>query len=87
MAINQIYNIAFGERTTLKELWQYIQNAADVKLAATYGPNRIGDIPHSLADISKANKLSTYDPKYDVKNGLKLAFEWYKSKLKSEILN
>lgn len=82
-ALNQIYNVAFGERTTLNELWEYIQSAAHVSLAANYGPNRVGDIPHSLADISKAKKLLGYSPNYDVKEGLKIAFDFYQNSIKN----
>lgn len=77
-AVNQIYNIAFGERTNLNELWQYIQEAANIGLAAKHGPNRVGDIPHSLADISKAKSLLEYNPKFSVRKGLLFAFNWYK---------
>lgn len=77
-AVNQIYNIAFGGQTTLNELWEYIQAAAGVDIAATHGSNRAGDIPHSLADISKAKRMMGYEPKYDVKGGLALAYDWYK---------
>lgn len=78
-AINQIYNIAFGKRTTLNELWEYIQDANRKILLPQYGPTRSGDVPHSLADISKAEKLLNYKPSIDVKDGLKTAFKWYKS--------
>ena len=80
-AVNEIYNIAFGERTTLNELWKYIQDSIGIDLEASHGPNRVGDIPHSLADIEKAKKLLQYSPKYDVSNGLKNALEWYKEQL------
>ncbi len=81
-AVNQIYNIAFGERTTLNELWQYIQEAANINLKAQYGPNRAGDIPHSLANISKGRELLNYNPKVSVRQGLKKAYDYYQSKLK-----
>lgn len=76
-AVNEVYNVAFGQRTTLNELWQYICDALDVTIAPIYGPNRAGDIPHSLADISKAKKGIDYDPEYSVKEGLEKATEWY----------
>lgn len=76
-AVNQVYNIAFGERTTLNELWQYICEAACNELDAIHGPNRVGDIPHSLADVSKAKDLLGYNPIFSVRDGLKVAFDWY----------
>tara|TARA_B110000046_G_scaffold34755_1_gene37723 strand:+ start:4493 stop:5470 length:978 start_codon:yes stop_codon:yes gene_type:complete len=79
--VNQIYNIAYGQSTTLLELWQYIQDAVDVKLDAEFGPFRVGDIPHSLADISKAQTRLGYEPKFDVSVGLKNTCEWYKKVL------
>ena len=80
-AFNQIYNIAYGDRTTLNELWRYIQKVVAVELAAIHGPSRLGDIPHSLADISKAKQRLKYQPDFDVKTGLKLAYQWYVQKL------
>lgn len=76
-AINQVYNIAFGERTTLNELFEYIKEVAGSDLAPKYGAERAGDVRHSLADISKAKKLLGYDPAISVKQGLKIAYEWY----------
>ncbi len=78
-AVNQIYNVAFGERTTLKELWNAIKELSGTSIDAIHRPNRVGDIPHSLANISKAKELIGYQPKFDVKSGLSKAFDWYKS--------
>ena len=77
-AVNQVYNIAFGERTTLNELFEFIKEVAGSDLAPKYGPERSGDVKHSLADISKAKKLLNYNPQVSVKDGLKEAFEWYR---------
>ncbi len=77
-AINQIYNIAFGQSTTLNQLFQYITEIAGVSILPNYGPNRAGDIPHSLASIDKAQKLLDYQPNINVKDGLKLTFDWNK---------
>lgn len=77
-AINQVYNIACGERTTLNELWQHIRIVTDSKVDATHGPNRSGDIPHSLASIEKAKSLLGYHGKIKLKEGLENAFEFYK---------
>lgn len=82
-AVNQIYNTAFGERTTLNQLVSYLKeflSALDPHIASiepTHGPNRAGDIPHSLASIEKARKLLGYDPQYSMKDGLKEAVKWY----------
>lgn len=75
--VNQIYNIACGERTTLTELWETIKELTNSDVEASYGTNRVGDIPHSLANISKAKELLTYTASVKVKKGLKHAFEWY----------
>ncbi len=82
-AVNQVYNTAFGERTTLNQLVGYLkeylsQYDADIQsVEVKHGPNRKGDIPHSLADITKARTLLGYDPKYSMKEGLKEAVKWY----------
>lgn len=80
-AINQIYNIAFGQRTTLNELWNVICKVVMKEIAVNYGPNRVGDIPHSLADISKAKELLGYDPQFDVLRGIQNSYEWYKKNI------
>lgn len=82
-AINTVYNTAYGERTTLNQLINYIQcflseldpAIADVKII--YGPNRQGDIPHSLANVDKAKKLLGYNPKYSMRDGLEETIKWY----------
>ncbi len=82
-AINTVYNTAFEERTTLNELFEALRDAmaksvpAIAVIDATYGENRLGDIPHSLADISKAKSLLGYDPQYSIAQGLNEAAEWY----------
>lgn len=82
-AVNQIYNTAFGERTTLNQLVGYLQeflgakDAAILNIEPTHGPNRAGDIPHSLACIDKAKNLMGYAPKYSMRDGLKEAVDWY----------
>ena len=77
-AINQIYNIAFGERTTLNELWINIKQVSETKAEAIYGNNRVGDIPHSLAEINKARLLLDYAPTIGIKSGLRQTFNWFK---------
>lgn len=80
-AKNQIYNIACGNRTTLNELWDYICESAGKDIKPNYGPNRIGDIPHSLADIGKAKRLLGYDPAVQIKEGIQRSFDWYSKSL------
>lgn len=88
-AINTVYNVAYGERTTLNELVGILKEYLtefDEKIAvidAEHGPTRQGDVPHSLASIEKAKRLLGYDPKYDIKTGLKEAIVWYWENLKS----
>lgn len=82
-AINQIYNTAVGDRTTLNDLVSYLKEFLSVydkeiaKVEVIHGPNRAGDIPHSLASIEKAEKLLGYKPAYNVRDGLKEAVKWY----------
>lgn len=82
-AVNQIYNTAYGERTTLNQLVSYLREFLGVKdpeiltIEPTHGPNRAGDIPHSLASIEKARSLMGYAPKYSMRDGLREAVEWY----------
>lgn len=83
-AINQIYNVACGERTTLKQLWSFITTVKGEDIAAKYGPTREGDIPHSLADITKIQTLLGYNPKIKVKEGLEKSFTWYQEYFKKE---
>lgn len=74
-AFNQEYNVACGENTTLNELWEMMNQLAEKQIPAKYGPERAGDIPHSLADISKAKNLLGYQAKISVKEGLKSLIE------------
>lgn len=78
-AVNQVYNIACGEQTSLNELFENIKATAGSDLAPIYGPERTGDVKHSLADVSKAAELLGYRPTVTVKEGLKTTFEWYRS--------
>jgi UDP-N-acetylglucosamine/UDP-N-acetylgalactosamine 4-epimerase len=82
-AANQVYNVAFGDRTTLNELFQFIKDRVveyhpSVKdIAPVYRDFRAGDVRHSLADISKARELIGYEPQFSVREGLDKAAEWY----------
>lgn len=78
---HEVVNIAYGERTTLNELWNEINTLAGIDLSPTYGPERKGDVKHSLANITKAEELIGYKPQFSVMDGLKLAIEWYKKQL------
>jgi UDP-N-acetylglucosamine 4-epimerase len=78
-AVNQVYNVAFGESTTLLQLYNYIREIAGSTLEPQFGPFRVGDIPHSLANIDKAKLLLEYCPTISVQQGLQQAFEWYKT--------
>lgn len=77
-ALNQVYNIAFGERTTLNQLFGYLKEIAGSDLVPIYGTERKGDVKHSQADISRAANLLQYNPGVTIKEGLKPTFEWYR---------
>jgi len=87
-AVNTVYNTAFGERTTLNEMVNYLKEFLSgydpdiAKVAIVYGPNREGDIPHSLASIDKAKHLLGYAPAFSMGQGLKEAVAWYWDNLK-----
>ncbi|HNU15807.1 MAG TPA: SDR family oxidoreductase [Chitinophagaceae bacterium] len=78
-AINQVYNIACGEQTSLLELFNGLKKEAATSLQPVFGPERLGDVKHSLADISKARQLLGYNPVVNVEEGLQKTFNWYKS--------
>lgn len=75
---NNVYNIAFGQKTTLNELVGMINEIVGSNIDTDYREEREGDIEHSLADISKARLKLKYNPEFDIKEGLKLAIDWYK---------
>ena len=77
-SINQVYNIAFGAKTSLNDLFEMIKEVGGSDLAPKYGPERKGDVKHSLADISKAKELLGYQPQFDIREGMKTTFEWYR---------
>lgn len=81
-AINQVYNVAVGDRTTLNDLFNAIKSAlADNDVIyerhPTYRDFRVGDVRHSQADVSKANKLLGYEPKFNISQGIDEAMAWY----------
>lgn len=87
-AINTVYNTAVGDRTTLNDLITYLKkylseyDAAIAQVEVIHGPNRQGDIPHSLASIEKAKNLLGYQPTHVIEAGLKEAVQWYWDNLK-----
>ncbi|MCC9043597.1 SDR family oxidoreductase [Myroides sp. M-43] len=87
-AVNTVYNTAVGDRTTLNSLIGFLkENLAkyDAQIAnveAIYGPNRVGDIPHSLASVDKAKALLGYEPTHTIDTGLAEAVQWYWENLK-----
>jgi UDP-N-acetylglucosamine 4-epimerase len=74
---NQVYNVACGERIDINYLWDSLKSAAGSQLEAEYGPDRQGDVRDSLADISKAKNLLGYKPRYTVREGLKITWDWF----------
>jgi UDP-N-acetylglucosamine 4-epimerase len=82
-ATDQVYNVAFGERTSLGELYRLIQERVAVQVpsaaaaAPVYRDFRAGDVRHSLADIGKSSRLLGYSPEYSVRTGLDKASAWY----------
>lgn len=82
-AVNTVYNVACGARTTLNELVEALKDSLKeydpsiAKVSINYGPERLGDIPHSLASIEKAQRLLGYKPTHQIKDGLKEAIGWY----------
>ncbi|MBC7642939.1 MAG: SDR family oxidoreductase [Flavobacterium sp.] len=88
LAVNTIYNTAFGQENSLNELVVHLKqylSEFDKEISninIIHGPNRIGDIPHSLASIDKAKELLNYNPKYSLQSGLKESIKWYWENLK-----
>ena len=82
-AINTVYNVAYGDRNTLNDLMGYLKEYLfefDSKISnieVVYGPNRVGDIPHSHASVQKAKDLLKYNPQFSLQQGLKEAVKWY----------
>ncbi|WP_293899109.1 SDR family oxidoreductase [Sphingobacterium sp. UBA5670] len=87
-AINTVYNTAVGDRTTLNQLVGYLKeflveyDAEIANVEIIHGPNRQGDIPHSLASIEKARQLLGYEPTHVIRDGLKESVKWYWDNLK-----
>ena len=83
LAVNTVYNVAYGERTDLNQLFAYLREGLSAyqpsiaQLECIHGENRSGDIPHSHADISKARNLLGYNPQFSVRDGLIRTCSWY----------
>ncbi|MBS1591511.1 MAG: SDR family oxidoreductase [Bacteroidetes bacterium] len=80
-AVNQVYNIACGEQTTLLQLFNYLKNITQSNINVVLREERKGDVKHSLADISKAKNLLAYHPEITVQQGLQQTVDWYKNNL------
>jgi UDP-N-acetylglucosamine/UDP-N-acetylgalactosamine 4-epimerase len=80
-AAGQSYNIAYGGRAYLIEIYDELCKVLGKNIEPNFGPERNGDIKHSNADISQAKKYLKYNPKYNFTDGLKIAIEWYKQVL------
>ena len=88
-AINQVFNTAVGDRTTIKEMAEVIKTGLMkykkevAKIPLQFGPERLGDVPHSQASIEKAKNLLNYNPTHNFKEGIEASLEWYYNNLKT----
>jgi len=86
-AVNEVYNVAHGERTTLNELFALLREILGrydkeiLKIEPVFGPDRKGDIFHSQASVEKAEKLLGYSPGFNVKDGLEAAAKWFRENM------
>lgn len=80
-AAGQAFNIAYGGREFLIDVYYGLTKALGVDIEPLFGPDRVGDIKHSNADISKAREMLGYDPDYDFETGIALAIDWYRETL------
>lgn len=80
-ACGKAYNIAYGGRVSLNELYETLRKSLNKDIKPIYGPKRKGDIKHSNADISSAKTLLNYNPSYSFEDGIELTIEWYKDNL------
>ena len=77
----EAFNIAYGGREYLNDMYKVLTRALGKDIEPVYGPDRAGDIKHSNADISKAKELLKYDPEYSFERGISEAIDWYKENL------
>lgn len=80
-AAGEVFNVAYGGREFLIDIYYDLCKALNIEKEPNFGPDRVGDIKHSNADISKAKKLLNYNPDYNFASGIKLAIDWYKNNL------
>lgn len=80
-AAGEAFNIAYGGREYLIDIYHGLARALGKDIEPNFGPDRAGDIKHSNADISKARDMLGYDPDYSFADGIKLAIDWYKNNL------
>lgn len=80
-ASGEVFNIAYGGRETLNNLFNKLSKLLNKNIKAIYGNERAGDVRHSNADISKAKELLNYNPEYSMDRGLELTIDWYKKNL------
>jgi UDP-N-acetylglucosamine/UDP-N-acetylgalactosamine 4-epimerase len=83
-AVNQVYNVAVGDRTSLNRLFDLLKKQAASDLQPLYGPDRSGDIRDSLANIQKARALLGYVPQVGIEEGLQQTWEWFKKEFGKE---
>ena len=79
-ATGKVYNIAFGQRRTVNQLFSTLKQLSHSQIDAIHRDPRPGDVRHSLADISLANKYLGYDPQFDIDRGLDITFDWFKNR-------
>jgi UDP-N-acetylglucosamine 4-epimerase len=79
-ATGKVYNIAYGQRRTVNQLFNTLKDLSKSEIQASYRDPRPGDVRHSLADISQANQLLGYDPQYDIDRGLDITFQWFRKR-------
>jgi UDP-N-acetylglucosamine/UDP-N-acetylgalactosamine 4-epimerase len=90
-AVNQVYNVAVGERTTLNQLFEYVRATLALRLDSMKSKEprfrefRPGDVRHSLADIGKARRLLGYEPSHNVREGIMAAMDWYVANLPTRV--
>ena len=77
----EVFNIAFGGREYLIDIYNNLKKALNVDIDPIFGPDRVGDIKHSNASIEKAKKLLGYCPEYNFEKGITEAIDWYKQHL------
>lgn len=78
---HEVFNVACGDQISLNEIVEMLQDIANLKLDINYGPERSGDIKHSMASLKKISQVLKYEPKIRFKEGLEIVYNWYKKNL------